>query len=251
MRESVSDAYRQKPRRRRFAVPLAAAVTISAFTVSQAPLTAILPPPQPAGAEAVRFFDKLALLRGSGRGSDQPGHVRKFTRPVAIQLTGDGAARFRDDVEKISAQLSAWTGISFYVAAAAKPGHGVIRVDILTHADMQKRYGVGGPVCFSRTWGYGGRLRHASIDVSDRFGDCLAHEFMHAIGFDNHWTGPPAMAGRPSVLALRHHPARTADFSAWDRMAIRLLYDWRLPAGTPRSVALPIVESLVSRPDIS
>ena len=247
MRESVGIAHPERPRRRRFAVLLAAAVTIAAFAVSQAPLTAILPPPQPVGAEAVRFFDKLALLRGDGRGSERPGHVRKFTRPVAIQLTGDNRAAFRDDVEKIAQQLSAWTGVSFYVAAAAKPGHGIVRVDVLSHADMQRRYGVGGPVCFSRTWGYGGRLRHALIEVSEKFGDCLAHEFMHAVGFDNHWTGPPAMAGRPSVLALRHHPARTKDFSAWDRMAIRLLYDWRLPAGTPRNVALPIVEALVSR----
>ena len=249
MRESVGDAYREKPKRRRFAVLLAAAVTVSAFTMSHAPLTAILPPP--VGAEAVRFFDKLALLRGSGYGLEQPGHVRKFTRPVAIRLTGHDPAAFRGEVEKIAAQLSAWTGISFYVAAAAKPGHGVIQVDILTHADMQRRYGAGGPVCFSRTWGYGGRLRHALIEVSEKFGDCLAHEFMHAVGFDNHWTGPPAMAGRPSVLALRHHPARTKDFSAWDRMAIRLLYDWRLPAGTPRSVALPIAEALMSRPEKS
>ena len=221
----------------------------ASLAVARVPLTAILAPPAPIGADALRFFDHMALMRGDdGGGSDRAGWVRKFTRPVAVVLRGERAARDRAEAEAIATTLSAWTGLRFYLADRAQPGRARIVVTIRSHAAMRAQYGAGGPVCYTRTWGKGGRLFAASIEVSRRFADCLRHEFMHAVGFDNHWTSPLATAARPSVLALRFDAARASGFSSWDEMAIRLLYDWRLPAGTRRDVALPMARAILEAP---
>ncbi len=236
---------RPKHRRRLFA--LVAALALVAFILVHAPLTAILPPPQPVGDEALVFFDRMALIRGGeGGAADRPGLVRKFTRPVTIVVRGQRSRALMTEAEAIAATLTAWTGVRFALADRPVSGHARIIVKLQDHADMRARYGARGPVCMTRTWGHDGRLHVAVIDVSARFTDCLAHEMMHAVGFDNHWTGRLATAGRPSVLAQRFRPARAAGFSRWDEMAIRLLYDWRLPAGTGRDVALPTARAILT-----
>ena len=69
---------------------------------------------------------------------------------------------------------------------------------------------------------------------------------MHAIGFDNHWTGELATPNRPSVLAMRYDPARTAAFSPWDLLAIRVLYDPRLKPGMDRRTAMALAHSIIN-----
>ena len=75
---------------------------------------------------------------------------------------------------------------------------------------------------------------------------------MHALGFDNHWTGlgpdgrRPAGGGLRSVLAPRHSPYRAAGFSRWDELAIRTLYDPRLEPRMPRARALPIARDILA-----
>ncbi len=239
------EAPRPKRHRRLFAA--LAALVVAAFVVANAPSTVNLAPPRPVGDEAVAFFDRMALMRGAEGGAvDRPGSVRKFIRPVTIVVRGRPDPAFRSDAAAIAATLTAWTGLAFALADRPAPGHGRIVVHVQSHADIRARYGARGPVCMTRTWGHDGRLHVAVIDVSARFTDCLAHEMMHAVGFDNHWTGPLATGARLSVLAQRFRPARARAFSPWDEMAIRLLYDWRLPAGTGRDVALPMARAILT-----
>jgi len=84
------------------------------------------------------------------------------------------------------------------------------------------------------------------IEISQRYADCLHHELMHGLGFDNHWTGPMATEARPSVLAHRGAPARAQAFSTYDLAAIRLLYDPRLIPGTRRDRALARARALIA-----
>ena len=93
-------------------------------------------------------------------------------------------------------------------------------------------------VCYAHTRGRGGALRLGRIRVREDFCDCLHHEFMHVLGFDNHWPGPKSGVDASSSLAHRHSAERTKGYSEWDKMAIRMLYHSRLRPGTPRSAAL-------------
>ncbi len=208
--------------------------------------TAVLPLPVPGTAvpqpEAIAFFDKLALKRGTPEGGERVGYVRRFAAAVAIELSGNENAAVRARTERIAAELTGLTGLEFYVGTRRHWRHARIEIEVVDAAEMQRRYG--GPVCFCRNWGNGGRLKRARIEVSSAYADCLSHEFMHAAGFDNHWTGRLATAERPSVLADRYHPARSTDFSDLDRLAIRALYDPRLRPGMSRRAALPLAEAI-------
>ncbi|MCG8694805.1 MAG: DUF2927 domain-containing protein [Minwuiales bacterium] len=185
-------------------------------------------------------------MRGTVGGSDRPGYVRRFDGPVAIELRGFVRPEVKADLVRLTGTLSDLTGLEFYVGDKRLSSHGGIVIEVTSYADMQSRYGQGGPLCFCRNWGNGGTLHSARIEISDEYADCLAHELMHAIGFDNHWTGPDATDARPSALARRYAPARTSDFSAWDRKAIEMLYDERLKPGTPRQSALSLAETILA-----
>ncbi len=72
--------------------------------------------------------------------------------------------------------------------------------------------------------------------INAAFPDCIEHELMHAIGFDNHWLVGPEI-GIPSVMAPRESAARAFDYSAWDAAAIGIFCDPRLPPGLMRGAA--------------
>lgn len=224
-------------------VALAATVVLG---IPRTTSTAVPPPPVPGTAvpqpEAIAFFDKLALNRGTPGGGERAGYVRRFTVPVAIELSGNENSAVRARAGRIAAELSELTGLEFYVGKRRHWRHARLEIEVVDAAEMQRRYG--GPVCFCRNWGNGGRLKRARIEVSSAYADCLSHEFMHAAGFDNHWTGRMATAERPSVLADRYHSARTMDFSDLDRLAIRALYDPRLRPGMSRRAALPLAAAI-------
>jgi hypothetical protein len=59
----------------------------------------------------------------------------------------------------------------------------------------------------------------------------VPHETMHALGFNGH------VRGFDSVLTVS---GGRNSFSEWDLLFLRVLYDPRLPAGTPRVFALPL-----------
>ena len=104
----------------------------------------------------------------------------------------------------------------------------------------------GGALCATWTFGNNGDLHTAHMDVSDRFVDCLAHEFMHVLGIDNHWNGAFASPGIKTVLAPRGRPGRTIDFSDWDEMAIRLLYHPDVRPGMRRTAAMRVMRRLLA-----
>lgn len=206
---------------------------------------AVGPAPARAPADAwLAFFDKVALRRRREDGSDAPGWVRKWTGPVAVRVFGGVGRQAGPALADALAIVSRETGLAFRLVASARTPSGR-RLDIryLDHETMVARYG--GAVGNCMTWGNGGRLHTGLIEISVRYPDCLHHELMHGLGFDNHWTGPRATAALPSVLAHRFTPARVDRFSALDRAAIRTLYDPRLAPGTPRAQALVVARALV------
>jgi hypothetical protein len=65
---------------------------------------------------------------------------------------------------------------------------------------------------------------------------CLSHEIMHAMGFLNH---SPIL---PSTLSPLH---AEQDFTLWDEVALRVLYDDRLRPGMTEDEAMPIARQII------
>ena len=196
-------------------------------------------------ADLLRFVELMALSREGGSGVRRPGWVRRWTRGIEVGLAGEGWKAHLDELDGMLATLGRWTGLP--VARRSPDGwrRGHLTIRLLPHDEVAAHHGAGGTVCSTWTFGDGGRLHTAHMDVSDRFTDCLAHEFMHVLGIDNHWSGPDASTDIPSVLAPRGGPGRTIQFSDWDEMAIRLLYHPEIRPGMSRDQALSAMKRLL------
>lgn len=196
------------------------------------------------------FSDTLALMRRGPRGqSARPSHVRKWKAPVKVRTRGGGSVAHRAALEALLEETSDLTGVPFRRAIDVKPLDNLLTVYFLSAAEMDRLYGPEkNNVCYTNTRGRRGVLRTARLRVRDDFADCLHHEFMHALGFDNHWPGLKIGIGAPSALANHHAPERARGYSEWDRMAIRLLYHPRLKPRTPRLQALATARQIL--PDL-
>ncbi len=228
-------------------VLLGAALSLAALAIGPAPAASRPGPARRLDPDrSLAFFDAVALRLNNPCGPAKPRWVRKWTGPVWVRVTGNPGARRLAETRHILATLQGWTGVPFRLTRRAVAGGNRTTIHFLDHAAMEARYGVGGPLCHCATYGNGGRLHTGIIEVSNPYASCLRHELMHGLGFDNHWTGPLAGAGMPSVLAGRGAEARSPDFSVWDEMAVRTLYDPRLIPGMPYDRALATARGILS-----
>ncbi len=246
-RESSSAAaapHARRLSRRGLLLGAAAASVLSLGRLGAAPIPAPAVPAPTSPDAFLAFFDKLALRSRRADGGDVPGWVRKWTGPVEVRVFGAETRRARLALVGALHVISRTTGLVFRIAPFNR-GDARRRLDIhyLDHEEMVARYD--GAIGNCATWGNGGRLHTGLIEISARYADCLHHELMHGLGFDNHWTGALATGALPSVLANRGTPARAKAFSVYDLAAIRLLYDPRLEPGTHRDHALPLARALV------
>lgn len=204
--------------------------------------------PPPLTPEFIRFFDTLALTEDYGPFNHRPPWVRKWAGPVKVVLA-ERAETLRAEIETLLARITRWTDLPFTVmpqgASAAPDSWNVITVKLLPRVTFQRLYKTRDVVCQTETHGLGGLLQVGYMVLSEGFTDCLKHEFMHALGFDSHWH-PKAGGKIRSVLAYRDSPARAEDYTPWDIMAIRILYDWRIRAGMNREKSLSIAYEVIS-----
>lgn len=201
---------------------------------------------EPSADLLVRFFDKLALTRRGRRLASVPMWVRKWQASVAVRIVGDATADERSATDQALETVSSFTGLLFHRSDRRVQSANLLTLRFRAHHDMILRHGDGGPVCTTSTNGTGGAIYRGRVDVSRRFADCLRHELMHALGFDNHWSGEGADLRIFSVLAPRYSKARLHDYSSFDEAAIRMLYDPRLQPGMPRAEALTLAREIAA-----
>lgn len=210
------------------------------------PLAAGLLGVEPDADMLVRFFDKLALTRRGRRVASVPMWVRKWRAPVAVRLIGDTTAEEQAATDQALETISAFTGLLFHRSTRRVQSANLLTLRFREHDEMTLRHGKGGAVCTASTNGDGGAIYRGRVDVSRRFADCLRHELMHALGFDNHWSGEGADLRIFSVLAPRYSRARLHDYSPFDEAAIKMLYDTRLEPGMPRAEALTLAREIAA-----
>ena len=203
--------------------------------------------PVPLTPDFIRFFDKLALTEDYGPFNNRPPWVRKWAGPVKVVLD-ERAEILRAEIEDLLARITRWTDLPFTVmppgASAVPDAWNVINVKLFSRVSFQRLYKTRDVVCQTETHGLGGLLQVGYMVLSEGFTDCLKHEFMHALGFDSHWY-PKTGSEIRSVLAYRDSSARAEDYSPWDIMAIRILYDRRIHAGMNREKSLSIAHEVI------
>ncbi len=214
----------------------------ASFALLALPRPALVLPPDP--VDLLRFFDTLALMRGQGPDDARAGWVRKWAGPVAVTLY-DAPAPLWAALDGLLARLQVLTRVPLTLVRRRPPRGNRIALRVVARGRLAERYGPSGAVCMTSSFGRNGRLHTAEVELSARFLDCLAHELMHAMGFDNHWYGRGVGAWIPSVLASRRSALRAPGLSRYDEMALSLLYDARLEPGTPRPLALPIAAGIL------
>jgi hypothetical protein len=194
--------------------------------------------------ELLSFFDTLALTR-RGRRGPLATWVRKWDNPVAVRAEGLAEPEYREALAETLDEISHLSGVPFHPSDRRTRSGNRLIVRYRRHADMV--VSSDGAVCRASTQGIDGTIHSGRVEVSVLYLDCLRHELMHALGFDNHWMGHRATPRMPSVLALRAAPARSAGYSTLDQAAIGLLYDRRLRPGMLRERALGLAEGIITR----
>lgn len=196
-------------------------------------------------ADALAFFDALALSPGGRLGYGDQARVRKWDGPVDVTLTGLEQPEFAARLADTLALVERWTGLRLKLGGTG--GARQLTVDLKTHDAMMARNNPRGFVCSTMTRGWRGALYRGRVAVSEDYTDCLEHELMHALGFDAHWSGQGVARPIRSVLAQRHSPLRAPRYSRWDELAIRTLYHPRLHPGMSRSAARAEAREVLSR----
>jgi len=229
----------RSPSRRRFFLA-GGVLTLAAFTLPLLPGNELVDDLTSSVDKAVGFIDTLALTR-MYRGVVQHTWVRRWDRDVDVRLWTEAPQPLIDELDTTLAALSDWTGLKFARADERSIGRGVIDVYVRNGAEMNDEFGGGARYCNTHSRGFGGSMRFARIDISQEHTGCLRHELMHALGFANHWEEPFAHPSMPSVMAPYGSNNRSADYSDWDELAIRTLYDPALLPGTRRQEALEMI----------
>jgi len=213
--------------------------------------SARLTPPAKQTDYFLGYFDTLALTADYGPFNRRPAWIRKWTGPVKVVLE-PGAQHLRAEVEKTFARISKWTGLPFRVVSGHSSGPvqkisagNLIRIKVIETADSARQFLAEDIVCQTETHGIGGALHTAFVILSRSYSDCLKHEVMHVLGFDSHWR-PSEKTRIRSVLAMRESPLRAGDYTKWDVMAIRLLYNQRMNPGLPRREGLELARELIA-----
>ena len=246
----MSHGTAEMQRFRRFLLSLVCGASALVATVpvggasEQPPAASVPAPPTP---DFIRFFDTLALTEDYGPFNNRPPWVRKWSGPVNVILD-ERAETLRGEIDALLARITGWTDIPFTLlppgTIAVPDSWNVLTIKLLPRVTFQRLYRTHEVVCQTETQGVGGMLQTGYMVLSEGYTDCLKHEFMHALGFDSHWTAADGSEIR-SVLAYRDSPARADDYTAWDIMAIRLLYDWRIRAGMSRQKSLTIAHEVI------
>lgn len=193
---------------------------------------------------ALRFFEAVALQSDDlYPGDDTPGlrrwPIHEGKREYAVRVSTIG---LKDRTELVMDHLSvveSWIGMRFRLVGDGD------RADIMFRyvglEDLQSPTSPQGLLCLTSARRRAGHLQQGlAITISRENEFCLDHEILHALGLPGHWKGKYAR----SALGTRW-PNRSTNFTKWDEIALRTLYDPRLAPGVHGKEALDLASEII------
>ncbi len=185
----------------------------------------------------VRFMDELLFGGPFDAHQEQDKHLARWNGPMRVAMAGAQAEGYHERVGEEVKAMGALAGLEARMVGAA--GEANVIVTLVDESDFLVNEEYAG--CYVSLGGSGSGIRQATIYIgmaqADNFERCIAHELMHVFGFRFH-SGVVS-----SVLSPAHGEEA---LTAWDELALQVLYDPRLETGIARDMALPVVRQIVS-----
>ena len=184
----------------------------------------------------IRFVDEITFGGPLDEHLAKDGRVAKWAGQLRFTTTGIGAGEYRPRVSDRVAILGRLIGLDATMTEAGEDAN--VTVSFVPSPDfLVNREHV---PCYAHVVTAAGRIVRAEIQVSvarsETIDRCLDHELLHALGLRYH-------SGRVRSVLSPAHEEKT--LTPWDEMALRVLYDERLEAGTTSEFALPIFREII------
>ena len=193
---------------------------------------------------ALRFFEAVALQSDDlYPGDDTPGTrrwpIHDGKREYAVRVSTIGLEDRSELVMEHLAVVESWIDMRFRLVEDGD------RADIMFRyvglEDLQSPTSPQGLLCLTSARRRAGELQQGlAITISRENEFCLDHEILHALGLPGHWKGKYAR----SALGTRW-PNRSTNFTEWDEIALRTLYDPRLEPGMEGKEALELAREVI------
>ena len=185
----------------------------------------------------VRFVDEVFFGGPFDNNVFKNDLLVKWETPFDVGVAGVQADEHRAEVSERVMRMARVAGLSATMASGQQEAD--ITVSFVPDESFEFNREYAG--CFVHVEHQSGRIWRASAEVSvarpDRIGACIDHELLHALGLRYH-SGIVR-----SVLSPAHDDK---SMTAWDELALRVLYDDRLQVGMTREIALPIIRDVVA-----
>jgi len=156
---------------------------------------------------------------------------------MRVALLGNVPNEYPGEVRRALAQLEAASGLSMQLLPSSD-GSENVRI----HLTDKRRFFVNREFvdCYIHKRGAAYVFHEADIyvrvDSDGNYDDCLAHEFMHLMGFSFH------SAALRSALNWANREYR---LTQWDLLAVKALFDSRISPGAPRDRVMTEIRGLM------
>ena len=186
----------------------------------------------------VSFVDELMFGSPFDAHAPQDKAVLRWERPLCVAMLGSSDEDLDERVADLVDRMAEAAGRDAEIFES-----GDCTANVVVHLTEDDDYLVNREYanCYMTFEADGHRMARASIFIGrnrpELFDRCLAHEFMHAFGFRYH----------SGIVRSVLSPAHQVDApSAWDLLALRVLYDPRLRPALARQDALPIIRAIIA-----
>lgn len=183
------------------------------------------------------LFDELVFGSAYDNDLHQNKRLVKWQGDVRVAFRGTNVDTHRRDFTKALKRVLAWAGISLHVQSEVGDDTNYVVEFIPDKLYRVRNDYVPCSVHVRDREGviYAVRVR-ISVHDPALVSVCNAHEIMHSLGFRFH------SGIARSILSPIHGEK---DFTAWDELMIRVLYDQKLKPGLSRQETMPIARKLV------
>ena len=181
------------------------------------------------------FVEELTYGGPYDEGAPKDGKLHRWSSEIRVFVTGPGSDEHRAGITALTSDVAALAGL------AAAPAGNEARANLVVRFSAEENFIVWEEFadCYATFRSLDREIVSAEIVIGTKQDEtsvsCLAHELMHAFGFAYH-------SGLARSAVSRAHVE--TELTAWDRLAIKILYDPRLEAGMGRAEARPIIEQL-------